>query len=164
MWDNLPQGAMDKCERRSEQLRQEYWREFVEKGTRIAKFMGTRDSVFQIVRMLLENNKTPLPLKLQVEMLEYRSLHKTAAGKIVSEKAVKVAAKLRKRIDEAKGEGDDESQQLRDELAFVEDELALLKCDFSNEKNVAPKDTKRAEKEKAARFSVFEAFQKFLQN
>jgi hypothetical protein len=37
--------------------------EFVEKGTRIAKFMGTRDSVFQMVRMLLENNETPHPLE-----------------------------------------------------------------------------------------------------
>jgi hypothetical protein len=72
--------GLEEGETREEQLKKEFWKEMVDKGTITARFMHTHESAWGIVDQLVPKERRAL--LIQQELVELgRSLPETAAGK-----------------------------------------------------------------------------------
>ena len=62
-----------------------YWKEFVTKGASIERFLGTRESGFELIHKLM--NKEPKPLLIQDQMVEKNvTLSETDAGRFIKDR------------------------------------------------------------------------------
>jgi hypothetical protein len=78
MWDDVNQ---DTGETREGELRDDFWKGMVKRGSTIARFEGTRDSAFRVIRPLLDAANDRHQLLLQKEVLDVElSLCETPAG------------------------------------------------------------------------------------
>ena len=79
MWNRVKEhvGA-----RREKELKEEYWKTMLEKDSMVVRFNGTFQSAWSIVDEILRStNRSPLPLLLQEEMVDFhKRLSETKAG------------------------------------------------------------------------------------
>jgi len=78
MWDDVDKETGETRER---ELRDEFWKTMINRGSTISRFEGTRDSAFRVIRPLLDaaNDRHTLLLQKEVLNIELR-LRETTAG------------------------------------------------------------------------------------
>jgi hypothetical protein len=98
MWENTSQ---EDGSRREQQLKQEFWKDMIDGGATIARIeTNTNFEGLNLVRNMLRN--TPKATRLQQQLNDGVSLAQTDAGEEIRQEFVKLEAKLRKEIQDAK--------------------------------------------------------------
>jgi hypothetical protein len=74
-WGNIDEAV---GRRREQQLSETYWKRMLLRGSRMARFMDTRESAWAIIDLVLDGDSVNLPKhSSQLEMVKYRPLSPT---------------------------------------------------------------------------------------
>ena len=118
MWDLVDENEGG---RRETQLQERYWKGMLSGGSRVARFLGTHDSAWGIVDMIVEKDEgfpSRSPLLIQEEMVElHQQLGETKAGITLYNTLQKLLAEQQETIRQLKDEARmQDSPQLVEEL------------------------------------------------
>jgi hypothetical protein len=101
-WSDVPD---DVGLRRESQLARNYWKEMLTQGSRIDRFLNTRESAWNIVDRLLEKDAVDA-LLIQEELVDLqRMLPETEAGKALRSMLKELARKLKEEAATQENEG-----------------------------------------------------------
>ena len=137
MWDDVDEKT---GEIREKELKEEYWRAMLERGSTTSRFWGTRESAFDVIDPLLEAANKQSSVLIQRELVDMsKSVPATAAGlKLFSAMGELVSQRedLLRRIrhEMKRSDGDkmvsellqDEHQKLQNSLETVVNEMKKL--------------------------------------
>ena len=122
MWD-LVKG--DEGERRLAQLQERYWKGMLVGGSKVARFLGTHESAWELVDMIVKMDEGPSsrsPLLIQEEMVDlHQQLGETQAGITLYDTLQKLLAEQQKTIRQLKDEA-----RMQDNPQLVEELNAQL--------------------------------------
>ncbi|KAG1740774.1 P-loop containing nucleoside triphosphate hydrolase protein [Suillus paluster] len=117
--------------RREEQLKSSFWKEMVEHGSRPARFEGSKESAWEVIKPILANKEVLEAIRIQQEMVDLgKMIPETDAGNTLRAALKEVAATHRRAVEGLRaGVGDDEERQrlketekeLRELLKQIED-------------------------------------------
>ena len=125
MWD-LVQG--NEGERRETQLKERYWKGMLVGGSKVARFLGTHESAWELVDMIVKMDEGPSfrsPLLSQEEMVDlHQQLGETQAGIALYDTLQKLLAEQREKIRQLKEEAKaQDNPQLLKELNAQHDAI-----------------------------------------
>ena len=105
-WDLIRQSRAEEFET---QLTNDFWRDMLSHGSRIERFLGTKESARRIVDIIVANTErgnTAVPLRIQEELVDLKKLlPATDAGQ-----------KLRQALEQLLGEQNELQQELKREV------------------------------------------------
>ena len=105
MWDLVDKNE---GESRETQLQERYWKGMLVGGSRVARFLGTHESAWELVDMIVKMDEGPSsrsPLLIQEEMVDlHQKLGETQAGIALYDTLQKLLAEQREKIRQLKEE------------------------------------------------------------
>ena len=125
MWDLVDKNE---GERRETQLQERYWKGMLVGGSRVARFLGTHESAWELVDMIVKIDEGPSsrsPLLIQEEMVDFhQKLGETQAGIALYDTLQKLLAEQREKIRQLKEEAKaQDNPQLLKELNAQHDAI-----------------------------------------
>ena len=125
---------------REDNLRDEgLWGGLIGKGATLQKFLGTKESGFELIRKLMPN--TPKPLDIQDQIVEQRkTLLETGAGKCVNEELIALERKFKEKMEFLEKQFLEAIKAKDDEVKALGDEIMVL----TGEKEKAQKELEKA--------------------
>ena len=114
MWDEVDKETGEDRER---ELKKDYWRIMLERSSTTSRFLGTRESGFNLLDSLIEAENRRASVLLQDELVDMRnSLPATAAGQ---------ALELCSRMGQLVSQREDLLRRIRHEMKRPDSEMAL---------------------------------------
>ncbi|KAG0694741.1 P-loop containing nucleoside triphosphate hydrolase protein, partial [Suillus ampliporus] len=96
-WNDVGAGV---GERREKQLKDSFWKEMIENGSQVARFHGSHNSAWDVMRLILANNSAVAALRIQEELVDLgKVISETDAGNTLRA-ALKDVADIHRRVVE----------------------------------------------------------------
>jgi hypothetical protein len=99
MWEKVPLAEGNERER---QLKDEFWKDMLAKGSTIARVSTDRAQATELVKKFLKNS--PIVTRLQKELSAGKTLDQTEAGAAVQQYIEKLTIQYKKDLEDAKKE------------------------------------------------------------
>ena len=130
MWDLLPDPSFG--ESREEELRENFWKSLIEKGSITARSSGDRQSALAIIKRVAFDQRmgstSGVALAIQKEIVdEHKTLDATSAGEALARGMDTMAQQHRKELNQIRRENEEERNRMQEEIKVLRDEQLRLR-------------------------------------
>jgi hypothetical protein len=130
MWDLLQDPSLG--ESREEELRENFWKSLIEKGSITARSLGDRQSALAIIKRVAFDRRTGstsgVPLAIQKEIVdEHRTLYATSAGEVLVRRMDMMEQRHREELNQLRRENEEGRNRMQEEINLLRDEQLRLR-------------------------------------